>query len=373
MGFFTKKAQGVVLIDIGSGSVGGAYLCVHKNQPPLLCYTARIPVSIREKETVTEAMLRSLDALAKQLIVEGAPALYREAGDAHIAMVLATVSAPWQETIVRTVTLEERYRFVFTRHLMERAVRANAPITGRTITDTSVIATKLNGYETDNPWNKHTDRADLTVLTSTIDTDVFSAITNTLRASFHSHHLEITAFAPIAYAVVSNLYPLQKDFVVMDVSGTATDVLLVRHGVIASVRSLALGIHHLSPPEPRSVDTLSTRMQKHADDARELAEGKWLLELRRVLAESGSENPLPSTIFLLADEEHRMYLKELIDSSTLRSLWLSSDPLALILLAPEHTASLVRVRGLAEGDIFLSMLALFYHERLSPKRVAGHT
>ena len=371
MGFFTKKAQGVVLIDIGSASVGGAYLCVRENQPPLLCYTARIPVSIREKETVTEAMLRALDTLCKQLITEGAPALYREAGDAHIEMVLATVAAPWQETIVRTVTLEERYKFVFTRHLMERAVRANAPITGRTITDTSIISTKLNGYETDNPWNKHTDRADLTVLTSTIDTDVVASITKTLRASFHSHHLEIAAFAPIAYSVVANLYPLQKDFVVIDVSGTATDVLLVRHGVIASVRSLSLGVAHLSPPEPRSMDTLSTRMTKHATDARELAEGRWLLELRRVLAESATENPLPSTIFLLADEDSRTYLKELIDTSTLRSLWLSSDPLALIPLAPEHTSSVVRVRGLAEGDVFLSMLALFYQDRLSTKKVAG--
>mgnify|MGYP001575869824 FL=1 len=84
-----------------------------------------------------------------------------------------------------------------------------------------------------------------------------------------------------------------------------------------------------------------------------------------MLANFASEHPLPQTVFLLADEDARDFLKRLIDESTLRTLWLSEEPLSVIALTPEHTTSVVRARGMAEGDIFLSMLALFYQDRLS--------
>lgn len=371
MGLFSKKSQSIVLIDAGSASVGGAYLRVVEGQKPLLCYTARVPVELRDEESVTEAMIRSLNELCALLIREGAAALHREAGNAHIDLILASVSAPWQDTTVRTVSLEEKHPFVFTRQLMQKAVRATEPTAGRMISDTSVISTTLNGYETEHPWGKRARRAELTVLTSTIDKFAAKEITKSIRKAFHSHHLELTAFAPVAYAVVSDMYPLQKDFVVLDVSGTATDAIIVKKGVIAGVRTLPQGVHDLleagrgaarNMPGNGAID--STRNAAFAPRVAE-AETVWLAGLKKMLADFASEHPLPRAVFLLADEHARDFLKRLIDESTIRTLWLSEEPLSVIPLSPEHTASLVKARGMADGDVFLSMLALFYSERLA--------
>lgn len=370
MGLFSKKSQSVVLFDIGSSSVGGAYLRVREGEAPLLCYTARIPIELLERESITEAMVRGLHELCELLIREGAAALHREAGHAHIDLILASVGAPWQDTIVRTVSLQEKHPFLFTRQLMEKAVRATDPAAGRMISDTSVISTTLNGYETEHPWGKRAMRADLTVLTSTIDKFAAKEITKAIRKAFHSHKLELTAFAPVAYAVVSDMYPAQKDFVVLDVSGTATDAIIVKKGVIAGVRSLPQGIHDLlaagrgaarAIPKGSAID--ATRNAAFAPLVAE-AEAVWLAALKRMLADFASEHPLPRAVFLLADESARDFLKRLIDESTLRTLWLSEEPLSVIPLSPEHTASLVKARGLAEGDVFLAMLALFYRDRL---------
>jgi predicted RNA methylase len=371
MGFFNKKERGAVLIDIGSSSVGGAFMYEKQGEPPVLCYTIRQDVERRDDEEIGEATTRTLSNVCDMLVSEGAACLYREAGNAHIDMVLASVSAPWQETKVSTVSIHEEVPFVFSRALMQKAVSATPPSVDRVVSDTSVIATALNGYITEQPWGKRAERADLTVLTSTLDKAIMRGITTTLRKAFHAHRIEITAFAPVAYAVLSNLYPLQKEFVLIDVSGTATDALLVKNGIIAGVHSIPSGVHDLLVAARGAAKNTGNSIV--IDPARNAgfgpkvaeAESVWLSGIKKMLTEFASEHPLPRSVFLLADEGTRDFLKRLLDTSTLRTLWLSDEPLSVIPLAPEHTASVVRARGLAEGDIFLSMLAIYYKERLA--------
>ncbi len=370
MGLFRTETRAVVLIDIGSSSVGGGFLYEKKGEPPTICYTTRIDVVQRNEEELTTAMLRALDAVCALLTNEGSAALYREAGHARIDLVLASVAAPWQETTVRGVSIHDEYSFAFTRAVMEHAVSETPIASGRTISDTSVISISLNGYETDQPWGRYTERADLTVLTSTVETAVLTAIKMSLRTSFHSNRIEVAAFAPVAYAVITALYPLQKDFVLIDVSNSATDALIVKNGIMAGVRSLPKGVNDLllaGRGAARGIEgsTFIDQTRNASFGPRVVAaEAVWLADVRALLCEFSSEHPLPRTVFLLSDESTRGFLKNLLDTSSLKTLWLTDEPLSVIPLAPEHTAAAVRTRGVAEGDVFLSMLALFYSERL---------
>jgi hypothetical protein len=373
MGLFSfgKKTHAAVLVDIGSASVGGGILYSAEGTPPILCYSAREEIFLRKDETLEEATLRALSILCDGLATRGVATLHHMIGHAHLDTVLASVAAPWQDTQVSTVLIQEPHQFVFTRALMQKAVRATPPKAGRIVSDTSVIATSLNGYATDKPWGRRAHRADMTVLTSTIEASFARVITTTLRKAFHSHTIELTAFAPVAYAVVSDLYPLQKDFVVIDVSGTATDAIIVKQGVLVGVASIPQGIHQLlaagkgAAKKSDILPTTDTGTDTAFGPKVEQAETVWLTDLKALLAKFATNNPLPHTVFLLADEQARDFLKNLIDRSTLRTLWLSENPLSVIALSPEHTAAKVSARGLAEGDVFLSMLALFYKERLT--------
>ena len=371
MGLFGTPSRRVVLLDVGSASVGGGFLYKKKGESPILCYTVRKDVVPREGESITDAMVRALESLGEQLIREGAPALHRESGSSHIDLVLASVGGPWQDTNVQTVSVQEQFPFTFTRKVMERAVRTAKPAPGRTISDTSVISTSLNGYVTEKPWGKRAHRADMTVLTSTIDTITVKHINRVIRKLFHSHPVEITAFAPLAYAVVQDLYPLQKDYIVLDVGGTSTDAIIVKQGVLAGIGSYAHGVHDLLEAGKEAAHTAGGA--SGIDQARNsafatrvaAAETQWLSELKKMLCQFASEHPLPRAVFLLSDDGPREFLKQLIDASTMRTLWLSEEPLSLIPLAPAHTSSVVKARGLAEGDVYLSMLALFYQDRLA--------
>lgn len=369
--FGKKKTRTVALIDIGSASVGGAYAQYEEGKPPIIYYTARVDIETREGETIQDGMLRSLNFLERLLIEEGAPALHREAGSAVVEKVLVSVAAPWQDTAVTTTSLQERRSFTFTHaHLNEAVARVAAVPKGRVSSGHTVIATILNGYETPNPFGKRVTRAELVILASTLDKEVAHAIETSLRRAFHTHAIELTAFAPVAYTVFRDLYPHQKDFIVLDVSGTGTDAAFVKRGLLVEVRSIAFGTQDLLIAARKAgqrarlgaTDILDPNANATFAKEAAAAERAWLDGLQGTFASVASVQALPRTVLLLADLEARDYLKRLIEGSSLKSLWLSDDPLSVISVTPSHLAARVKTRGLGEGDPFMALLALYANQ-----------
>jgi len=374
MGLFSlgkKHGRSVALIDIGSASVGGAYAQYKDGEQPVIYYTARVAVEPRGGESITDSMLRSLSFLDRLMVEEGAPALRRETGSGHVEEVIVSVAAPWQETVITTTRIEEKHPFTFTHHHLELAGKG-APVgkdkvrSGRT-----VIASILNGYETSNPFGKRATRADLIVLTSTIDKAALRLITSALRRTFHTSAVTVTAFAPVSYTVFRDLYPHQKDFIVLDVSGTGSDIAFVKRGLLADTHAIPYGLHDLSQALRKAgqrahlgaediIDpAANSSFAKEAESIREV----WLESLREAFAAFSKNQALPRNVFLLADQDSREYLKRLLEGSNLGTLWLSDEPLTVLALTPANLALYVKTRGLGEGDLFLAVLALFAARR----------
>lgn len=376
MGLFSfakTKGHSVALIDIGSASVGGAYVYFADGTKPIIYYTTRVDIEQREGEDIRESMLRSLAFLEKLLIEIGAPALHRETGSGHIESVLVSVAAPWQETTVTTKHIQRTKPFTFTHSLLaEVSADATRPAPGRIESGRSVIATMLNGYETSNPFGKHVKRADIILLSSTLEKEVAESIEQSLRRAFHTHEITLTAFAPAAYAVFRDLYPHQKDFVVLDVSGAATDAAFVKRGCLTGVRSIPHGLRDLTQTVSGKTEQLAgssalldparnSELGKQADEAQRT----WLKSLREMIGGFAADRALPRMVFLLVDDNARDYLKRILEQSDLRTLWLSDDPMNIVSVTPAHLAANVKTRGMGEGDLFLAILALYHRKMVS--------
>lgn len=376
MGLFGKsKEQLVALIDIGSSSVGGAYAYFEPASPPTLYFTARIPIVRREGEEAGTAMLRALGELGAVMVRYGGPVLRKEKKGGHISCVLTSIASPWQETRVRVETLSEDKPFLFTRQLLHETAKKTAkPVEGRREADEAVIATLLNGYEIGNPFGKKAKRADLIILSSTLNEKVSNEIEKALRHAFHSGRISTLAFAPLAYAVIRDMYPHEKDFLVVDITGEATDFIFVKQGILTDVSSIPQGAHSLiaslkkehntCPVDPVSVPTPT--LKDSATPKVNQEQEAWKSAVSTVLRDFKTRHALPRTVFLLADEPVRAFTEGLLDSKDIHSLWLSDEPLAVIALCPEHLAEFVRTRGEAEGDVFLALLALYQNKHFVP-------
>lgn len=373
--FSRKTSRSVALLDIGSSSIAGAYIVYGSDGIPTFYYTVRLPIETREEAAIEDDMLRTLEALTDLLVKEGAPVLREAVGSGNVDEVVASIGAPWQETTVRTESIEEENGFVFTKSILKKATEANNPgITeGRIESGESVVATVLNGYETSQPIGKQVKRADVVILSSTLDKKVASDVERTLRRAFHSHEVSLTAFAPVAYQVLKDLYPHQKDFLILDVSGTATDLAFVKSGLLVDVKCVHHGVQDLMKAARASgisgtgltglgADTggiIDPARNAHFTTRVGSVQQAWLDGLKEALTEIGSRHPLPRSLFLLADEDVRDYLRRLLHNETLHSLWLSEEPLAITPVLREQLATSVTYRGAAEGDTYLAMLAVF--------------
>ncbi len=372
MAMFSSKAAhtSVALIDINSSSVGGALAHIEHNGQPTVYYSNRLPIEIHGEENISAAMLRTLDELADILIKKGAPILRQETKSGHVDHVFISVGAPWQATAVRTEHVNEAKEFVFTKAFLTEITRKSSAVQeGYMLSGESVIATLLNGYEVERPFGKKVTRAELIILSSLVEKEIADAIEGVLRETYHTHALTLTAFAPVAYTVFRDLFPHEKDFLVLDVSGEATDIAFVKRALLVDVASVNHGVNELMQKAHDAAKSISIAVKPAINtdilpNARfvkevEMSQQAWLDTIATTLRTFSTKNALPRTLFLLAEDESRDYLKNLLDSPTLRSLWLTDEPLAIIPILQPQFSAFVKSRGEAGSDIYLSLLALF--------------
>jgi hypothetical protein len=379
MGLFGKKTSyNVALIDVSSASVRGAYAHVEAGQAPIIYYTAYLPIDpnvdgTKPGDFPPSAMLACVASVADRLIREGAPMLREATGSGNVRHVFVSLGAPWQESNVRVETIQKDKPFVFTRALVEEATRKNVVPEGKLESGEAVVATILNGYESRNPFGKRVRRADLVILSSMVDRLVAEAVETTLRRAYHTHDVNTVAFAPVVYEILRDLYPHQRDFLVFDVAGTATDVVFVKGGLLIDVKTLDAGVHDLLHAARTSgvtgIDADTGNIidpNRNAQFASRVSEVQtaWLESLRTTLSDFSTRHPLPRTIFLLADGETRDFLRRLLDTDPLRTLWLSEEPFTIVPILPQQFSDVAVFRGAAGGDAYLAMLALYYSRRV---------
>lgn len=329
----------MVLIDIGTGSVAGAYVLFTEGEPPALLYTRRLPIEIRQSEPHEDAMLRALGVLGNALIQEGAPVLLRHTGSGSADTVLVSVDAPWQKTLIRTEHLEQKTPFIFTKSLVASVLEKTRIMpAGQLLADESIIGTILNGYETHDPYGKEAHRASVVVLTSLIDERIAKGIQTTLQSLFHTKNILSIAGSSLRYQAMRVAFPHEKDALILDATGPLSTIALVRRDLL--------------------VDVVEVPVHRAGTEV-------WLKALTNEFSELAGRFPLPRTIFLLAHESDVNSLRQMLDAANLGKLWLSDNPPKIMSVLASHLSGVTRQTTSAPPDLPLLLIALYYKNRIS--------
>lgn len=377
--FRPKDASSRVLITIGSSGCSGAYVEYKEGEVPSIHYVTQHAIKPREGEELKEAMLRTLDMVGNDLIETGAPALRRATGSGRIDSVLISVAGPWQETKVRTEPIQPGKPFTFTHTMLSEVVASSPPIPADRVSyGEAVIATILNGYDVPDPFGKRANRAEVVILSSTLDKDVTERIRASIRRLYHTHIISFAAFAPVTYAVLRDLYPHERDFLVLDVASEDTDLAFVKGGLLVDVGTLQFGLstllnathaaERMTIEEEAGMSRPSLAEQpgyirpdrnaRFAERAA-IARDEWLTGLADLLKQFAQLHALPRTMFVIAQPNARDYLKRALDSSILHELWLSDEPLSIITITSEQFSGKLRTKADAQTPIFMAILALY--------------
>lgn len=327
-----KKTESVVLIDIGTKSVAGAYVHYEEGKIPVVLYTRRLPVEMRENEPKDRAMLRALQILGTTLVREGAPVLLRATGSGSAHEIFVSLDAPWQKTLVRTEIFEQGTPFVFTKNFVTTILaKTDTEVPDMVLADQSIIGTTLNGYTTREPYGKKATQASISVLTSYIDERIAKSVLSVLTNTYHHRRVVPIAGSSLRYQTVQKVFPHERDVLIIDATNPFTSIALLRKGLLVSVVEMS---------ESDPVDS-------------------WVHIVEKQLAEISKNYPLPRTVFLLAHGPEIPAFKEAFGTVNIDGLWFSDNPPSMVAVIASHITNLVRQATTTPPDLQLLLMALF--------------
>lgn len=327
--FFTKRTQNetlALLIDIGSASVGGALVKIEKDKAPHILATVREDISFQEELSSTRfvmAMNHTLDRVLKNIQTKakdmGAP-----------ASIFCTLSSPWFILKSRHIHIAREKAFEVTSRSLEEflnedieklkeELKETLPPKDVRVVEKNIIQMKLNGYEVKNPYGREVSQMELTMTVGISSLRVIRSIERKLGNFFHTTALHFGVFPIVAFNAVRDMFPDEKNFLFIDITGEATDVSLVNNDLLVGtmsfpygknffIREISTGLH--TPQEEATSlfnmflsGTLHSSKQNDVKNLVEYVENKWLARFEKTLSALSATGMLPLKVFFTADTD----------------------------------------------------------------------
>lgn len=373
---WSKKIKNtVVVVDVRSSSVSAGYVLLQEGKQPHIVHSVQYPVEPNATEPLSEAMPRTLETVLTSLIHSGSAKLHAMGASAKSDHILVTISSPWQTSSIVSVKTEKEKPFTFTHNVLEQMTAGSLKEKpGWNVVSQLVLSTFLNGYETQNAFGREAKMVEAITLTTAVDEVIYEKIKKIIRSVFHQKHIDIYAFLPELYSVLKDVLPAQKEYLICDVGSDASDIILVKHGLLVSsavntagMRTILDAVHksglssHTIPTIEH--DVINRISNSTFQDATEQAKDEWLGGMKTTLATIAAEEPLPRLVCIVSEPNVSEFVRRLLDAPQLRNLWLSDEPLPLLSLSRAQFAATVTV----ENDIAPS-LPLYVLASSSQKR-----
>lgn len=383
--FFTASENKslVLLVDIGSGSVGGALVRIHEGNPPHILATVRRDIEFQNAlsparfllmmNNALEGMLKDLQILTKG---QGAP-----------SQIFCTLSSPWfilktrHMRIVRGALFEVSEQIV-AEFLDEEIARLKEdlaltlPPNEVEVIEKKIITMKLNGYELKNPYGQKTSKMEIVVAIGVSSNRVVSSIKRKIGQTFHTKSMSFVSFPLVAFSALRDIFPTEKNFLFLDITGEATDVSLVERDILLGntlfprgknffIREISTGLNTVHE-EAQSLfgmymrGELTGERKKSVMDIVSRSRIEWLDRFEKALAVLAGAGTLPRTVFFLSDSDSALFFSAIIQGA--QSKFLLNNGFEPRFLDALITMQFVSFESGVVRDPFLVVLSLLAYK-----------
>lgn len=379
-----KKPSPFIVFDIGSASIGAAILVFDEETEKInILYDTRVYIAFQEKffkdKHLTAATISALKKAVQNIQDKG----IRRVHESNIKDVFCIIGSPWYEAEIKNIKFIEDEPFTvsskFISKILDEEGEKFEASKGK-LMEKNIIQVLLNGYSTDNPYGKEASVVDTTLFFSSVSDDLQKRIKDVLEASFIVSDVSFNTFALTSFSAVRDIFKTEKSFLLMDISGETTDIILVRDETIKKVASFRLGKNFLIRKvasslstvheeahslirlfiDEKSTDSESAKIEPVLKEAKE----EWLSYLRKILSDFSEGISLPKTVLLSVDTDLSKWFVDTIKNDEFSSHTLAEESFTVVELSsrilneyctmPEDSP-----RGC---DPFLVLGAIFVHK-----------
>jgi hypothetical protein len=400
-GLFGKKKEGqnfIAVFDIGSASVGGAFVLLEEGKLPQVVFTTRIDIPFQKELNFQRFFMSMQDTLQNVFT-----AMKKAGGEVAIDHAFCVLASPWYASQTRLVRhAPDKTPFVVTEKLVEEliqrevaAFRSSKLFSSSRVDDAlpeimeaKNIQMRLNGYETKNPYGQKADELRIALYLSMIPPKIFTSIQEAIEKSWNTRRVHLNSFSYIVYNTIRDLYPLEPSFLFLDISGELTDVSLVKEGVLTESLSFPIGKHMLiraimhgkkAPSEVAQsdlalflVDAISSDYAGKVGELIDGAKKEWLSFFEDGLSKFAEDFPIPPLVFYTSDEDIAPWYKERILEARFSTFTIQEGEFTVKFLGSTMFLEHVAIPEPAFRDPFIALPAIYAKKSLGEHKPPLH-
>jgi hypothetical protein len=329
-----NKSKKIILFDFRSSSVAASIIAIDEESSlPKILFTRRERYYFSEAPKVEEFITRAHLAL-KKLIGEINHFKIDDRDVAHtISEVRILYGAPWYSPNFIDIHHEQDKDFIFTKELLTKIIKntdKKLPVNPHSeIIEKNLSSILINGYETDDPFKKKTRDVKMSFYLAYVANETKEGIERIIRNNLHVDEIYSHSDTGVFHAFLKQNFHSSNNYVLLDVSGEITEITIVRNSFFKKYVSVPMGSHIFSRKlaELAGYDLHTawshlnifidqkneTKTKKKVERIFEEIKDHYLEAVKKSFIQEKIID-IPSTIFIVADNEVRNLIKNVFES-----------------------------------------------------------
>lgn len=379
----------VLVVDVGSGSIGAALVRLNDGNSPYILSVARQVIPFQEKLNVQRfvtLMQESLDAATNAVMEKNKDIVPRA--------VLFGLASPWNTSQTRLVHLDQPEDFLITEKGLAQIIEKegglftsapfdpNGPkeLMKNVLIESRAMQVKLNGYEVADPVGRRVRELDIALYLSVMPERIKESFALTIKKRWPHVEMRFHSFMYAAFNAVRDTFAESASFIVVDVAGEVTDVALVRDNVLLESLSFPLGYHAIVRMTMRELGLQSVAAQTEVSlylegksDAKRSQQmeqifakviREWKLLFVGALTQLSEQYPIPHVIYHFVDEEYVTYYGDAMRESGVRVFGEEHGDFVVHTLDEEFLLRFMKLAPDQRADIFLCVIIMILDKLL---------
>ncbi len=386
------------IIEIGSGSVLASIVKSDrtKKTPEVIWSKREYATRRAENDTAinAKAVITALMNAVLLLESEGRGVLKLTNPHAHIHSVQVSMTAPWSYTITKVIGYNKDTPFEITKSLLASLISAAqkkitedlkenelASELGLAIMTRATTDIQANDYKIENPEGKTASTLTLTQVSAVAQTYLTDAISDIKEKVFKNAALERYSFMLMFHCIIRELYNQLNEYCLIDITYEATEIGVVRGGILRYCTHAPIGISTLArtfatvleipleeayaflkePYHTRAMETLSET--KIAAVAVVLDE--YQVNVAKLFTETGDRLSIPKILFMHGDHQSEEFFSRQLEAAAKKATGSAhavhgvSTELLTKNFTPEEKKALLTI----SSDTAMLVAAQFFHKQ----------
>lgn len=375
----------IAVFDIASSSVGGLLLKKRKNQLPEILSSVRQDVVFGETSDFSARWRLFSEAFI-------AVAKYLKSDFSHIPdSVLCVFSSPWFMSQTKLIKIQREKPFEVKKDLIKTLIEEESGIfkkqwddsaradgkAGPVFLERELMKTLLNGYEIENSFDKFSRNIELYLYLSLGISRIEENLEKEIYKYLKTDKIVFHTFPFVTFSVLKEILDTKEGFILADIAGELTDILLMRDGVIEEVNCFNKGenffirrlasVLNIDFTEAKAVfrqyqrTELTSEKSLKVGNVLRLATGEWVKSLVELFKNMSSDRLLPQKFYFYGGEGSLKEITNCVSADDFSGFTTLSKPFVVSLLEPSiFKDSFEFTKGFSDNkDISLLMSSFF--------------